>query len=419
MTDFSRTSGSITYDSSTQGGAIPWYHNYVSDSGVRNHGDFIHTTPYERTVTKRNGRNCLTWEWRRRYKVNSVTYETTGKTSTWVNDPPLGWSGGPTGPSRKASAQSTAQFALNQKILAGFPSWDTLTDFAELGETVSMMDKFRHRLWGLAKAFWTRKPSYALDAFKIRKSNRNLRKVGSLIRRSPDLISFGGNFWMEYRYGVMPFIYSIQDAIRALSLVDADSGSSLDALWRTHQVTVPYSYDTFNATMTGTAVPGMSLDSTSYYRGGGSIRMKAYVSYTGGLLSKLSGLRLSDMLLTTWELVPFSFVVDWFYNVSGLIGQLRLDSIVTDSFVNVTEKTTAVMIHYLNNRKITNKQYTHRPLTGASGQQVAEYFRFVRSRGSLAVAVPQFTWGIDKWKRQLDSFVLSWQHAKRTFTYGV
>lgn len=109
---------------------------------------------------------------------------------------------------------------------------------------------------------------------------------------------------MEYRYGIMPLIYSYRDITKVMK-----RGQNV----KSKRVAV------VTPTGTGVTLPG----SNTNYRW---TTTEGYVQISGNVFqhfewssaARLAGLGINP-LTTLWELIPYSFVVDWFVNVGDYI----------------------------------------------------------------------------------------------------
>lgn len=163
-------------------------------------------------------------------------------------------------------------------------------DFAERAQTIKLL-RNSLSLKKLIKSFTTK-------VVKTRKYKR-LKRSGNAARTA----EYVSGKWLEYRYGWSPLIHSIFDAADTmfqrrhggLRLFKARSGYRNRQLFSSGDV----------------SVNGLLLE---------SVDVSARVEY--GLLFELDpGTKLQDWtslnpLGIAWELVPFSFVADWFVNVS-------------------------------------------------------------------------------------------------------
>jgi len=169
--------------------------------------------------------------------------------------------------------------------------------FAELGQTLSMLRK----PMGNSRRLLS----------KISKLKSNLVASGQSVTKAM------ANAWLEYRYGWKPLVhdvYNVAEAVNSLrkkvaprGLLTARGGVTL----RDKQVV-----------RASTPVPSglTGLDRETRYTI--ECKVSAGVIYVvdldnSGYERSLFGLNPRNIPSTIWELVPYSFVVDWFMNISG------------------------------------------------------------------------------------------------------
>jgi len=121
------------------------------------------------------------------------------------------------------------------------------------------------------------------------------------------------DLWLEVRYAIRPLLYDIQNVSSALSKGSLDTvrtfrASDKDQNSSSHTYSSYYSGTTFNVEYTVT-----NIDT---YTAGVYTRLKYDLPevHTFGLL---------NFTQTAWELVPFSFIVDWFINVSAFLASIN------------------------------------------------------------------------------------------------
>lgn len=112
--------------------------------------------------------------------------------------------------------------------------------------------------------------------------------------------------WLSFRYGIMPIVLSIEDVLKQLAQREkfrhyADSA--------TGSLSETYVVDEFNKQTSQYSSFHRHTVEKSY-----SIRGCARLFYSDGRPAMVS-----DFLVTSWELVPLSFVIDWVLNVGKVL----------------------------------------------------------------------------------------------------
>ncbi len=150
------------------------------------------------------------------------------------------------------------------------------------------------------------------------RSHREVRPFMKVRRKARNsalhlLVELTTSEYLRYRYGLLPIYRDLQEAMKALK-------KSYDAGSREQTYT-----SRANGTITGTGVENFS--SSDYYLkykwqltkdAKFSVRAKFVDSYTKSAWSDL-GLNYQNLMSLPWELLRFSFVVDWFANIGDFI----------------------------------------------------------------------------------------------------
>lgn len=168
--------------------------------------------------------------------------------------------------------------------------FDLSTNLAEAKETVDMFKTMIPRLFDSYRNLRRTYVNVPKEAFKRGLSKRRFKKM---LKELPDEAT---SYWLLYRYGIMPAKYAVDDLQKAIS--------------RENPV-----FETIRAGDSD------KLDLPQGWTG--KAQAKAHAVWKGKFSSS-SPKRTSMWLPTTaYELVPFSFVADWFVNVGNLLQQLR------------------------------------------------------------------------------------------------
>jgi hypothetical protein len=175
--------------------------------------------------------------------------------------------------------------------------------------------KFKDKKVDLSVAFAERKKTASLVADSVDtlcKIARDIRRR-HFVKMNEDIASL----WLAYRYGWTPTVLDAFGAVKTLE--DLDNGS----------------YERYLVTARGKALRESdvtAVDATSVsqiwslpvwrttaetYRQEVKVRMDA--ALTGQTYRKLSDVGVTDPLVTAWELVPYSFVVDWFLGIGDFL----------------------------------------------------------------------------------------------------
>ena len=191
-----------------------------------------------------------------------------------------------------------------QVISALNSTYDALTDFSEIRETLqtikSCLDAVHH----------------PLKSFRDLR-NRILGKSGSFNKKSAkQAYKEVADAWMQYRYGIMPIVYSVEDLMKLLK--------KSKRLYNSEKAFRGIDLKKIN--------PKIPNHMCFYEQIAGTVTVKAtgkQMGSTDALLRLVDGISVNPFK-TAWELIPYSFVVDWFLNVGDYI-DAHLGSLVSFS----------------------------------------------------------------------------------------
>lgn len=398
-------------------------------------GDFIHPTPYANSVNEVVGGL---------FSVFQISYKRyIWKVGLWSEDE-LSYGGfnitPPTVPSVPtadvAFLLTSAQNALVDKISENLKSWDILTDIAEVGELVDMIKMFYRQTSYLVQGYLRKSPALALKAFgfnpnyvngvgrRRRKNAPSFVSVRNLIRSSPDPASFVSQAWLAWRYGLLPVVYSTEDAIAAFS-----EAPVIEEKHQYHsQVTIPL----------------MDEDSEDYYAdlpyGGridfhqssgysASTRLRAKYNLKRGIWDRLGLTDWKSMLITGYEVITFSFLWDWFFDIGAALNLLHVRDMMIDSVCQMTHRSECyasvvpVKINLPSRTSwMTPPSYftnlTWKPLVQELSGIRCKNYSFSREPFSLSLTPPNLEFGMDTLKRKLDAIALTYSLFKSSRTPG-
>lgn len=184
------------------------------------------------------------------------------------------------------TADSLVQAAAAKVYSQGF---DSLTFLAELNKTLSMFKSAKRSLLSLLSG-------------------------GTKSHSLADL-------WLQYRYGWRILYYEMQDVSKALAMVQKSRSRYSQTVGKT------FSQDTSDTVLGENSVLYRSSTITSLYE----INVKGHVT------ADISPPSFAfNPLTTAWELITYSFIIDWFYNVGNSLEALSFSALATDYSAHYT-----------------------------------------------------------------------------------
>lgn len=390
------------YDPSWKGSYTVYNSVYGSKTPVR--GDHFHTTYYN--VAKSIYQGCAFLAFvTKRPDGSDFGYCNCSNNSVGSTNFASGW------PSKYSKLMSSAQRALNTKVFNAYPAWDIMTDAVELPKTLADCGHLIRAIKEIGTGLLRRDPHQVLSGFGVKPTKKRVKHVSRFLteydwHQGPRAIDAASQLWLSYRFGLMPTLKSIDDAMRA------GAGLHSVSCEYTSQVTLS---DEVNERTVTKILPnpnwvGYTQVSDASYKA--SVRMKAFITYRYGIKAALLQNPWVAVVRTGWEEVKFSFLVDRFYDVSSYLNSLQLPSIVAQSNVNVSVKQ-----HTYINRSIQDIVGPPPPLSYklvANGGVLVttRYESFSRYAGSLSSVPPTLENGLNSFKRQLDALTLGWFQSK-------
>lgn len=203
---------------------------------------------------------------------------------------------------------------------------------AEIGKTFSMLmnplssvKKFLHRL----------------------KKSKRYRRWAADKRRAHltvALADFISEEWLRYRYGIMPLLYDIQGIMKIFN--DPVVSPRLTSR----------ASDKFSSGELKNVIP-YSEGASGYFQGSTTTTLSCVTSVSAGVLYEhearnetLYGYGLDQQLSAIWELLPRSFIVDWFVNLGDFIDayspKIGVKVLAQWTTIRVTDSRSAVAYAY-------------------------------------------------------------------------
>lgn len=158
-------------------------------------------------------------------------------------------------------------------------------------------------------------------------SSRFIKIARGLVRRDPSVLfprrqwsKAAASNWLQFQYGVIPLMSDIEGGVNALY------ARTLLPLYRTGRVSLRASSD--KTSVLDAFYLGRKIGQAHKYSRADSFQMINYrcqfnLNETASTISRLG---LSNPAVLAWELIPFSFVVDWFVNVGDCLQSLDTSS---------------------------------------------------------------------------------------------
>lgn len=206
------------------------------------------------------------------------------------------------------------------------------------------------------------------------------RKVGRLNNsKDPGAVETVANLWLQYRYGIMPNVYLIDDTLKYLA--------KSQRLYQTERDGLRRSLEEFT-------FEGWSVSDIPYVD-------RVFVKNRFGV-DFLSPHLQTNLAVTAWELVPLSFVVDWVLNVGDLLAALSPTYGSEEEAVQYSRRCQAVV-------ELTNPDWVGPPvrveINAYRAWSIQDKYQEIGLSLSPAMSL----------KRWLDAAALSWGSFRKVF----
>lgn len=238
---------------------------------------------------------------------------------------------------------------------------------------------------------------------ELAKRNTKRRKSGKPDLRAADVAS---SLWLEHRYGWLPLMYDIKGHIDAFERNDYQ-------FWRK---SYGNSMNTGRYSNTGqwTYVPGAGMTSgftwSDVHEQVTKVRCGIYyidtLDYERRVASSL-GLDLWSSPQIVWEIIPFSFVVDWFINIGDW-----LEAIKPKPGVKTLAEWTTVEQWSVATRTITDQISTGCTSMWESSSQTHDRYLKRRFTSVPFPYLPPRGSGVNSLVREVSAAALGWQQLR-------
>jgi hypothetical protein len=206
-----------------------------------------------------------------------------------------------------SSVDNRAKSVISKKILSAQRDLQGLVVLGELGQTLRLIRN-------PAKAFFEYTSDYLNSVLRKSKGLKTRSKMRRMV----------ANEWLAYRFGVLPLLSDVESAGFALRRFMKDpmptkvvSGFSVEQQQDEPGQKIPYAYGLIR------------FNHRQFIQAQKSVRYKVCVALpqtqTDIRLSAL-GFKYRDFVPSLWELVPWSFLIDYFSNIGDIIGALSIQS---------------------------------------------------------------------------------------------
>jgi len=275
------------------------------------------------------------------FDFSLTTFSSEGISTSWTT--PLSVAVGPGSAGYRNDSVYTTNVTQFGSVTDPSASW-LQTGSLQAKATSNLLKNLRDSAFNAAQAIGERKQTADLvagTAKKVASSLRNLRK-GNFARAASDLgvtpkkragrrfnsqfatdqAKATGNAWLELQYGWKPLLSDVYGAMETLAKANNPAGNP-NTIYKKATGRAKRSEEP--RTVTRTSLPaGYSGWDEVTRSGKTTVIVKTGVTYSlsSQPLASLKSVGITNPLLLAWELLPYSFVVDWFMPIGNYLESL-------------------------------------------------------------------------------------------------
>lgn len=254
---------------------------------------------------------------------------------------------------------------------------NTMVSAAEMHKTVAHVAKTATRLYNAYKALrhgdfggFTTSLGITTTSYQKRRFNKRMDRSKSLDKKTPifqerNLLTeshqtrareFAAETWLEFSYGWKPLLKDVYDHAKALAELQIERQNVIRFVKGRHKTTIHKIV--YDAGSLETYVRDIQDDR----------RCEIGVSFKlqGGELNTFSQLGIDNPMEVAWEIVPFSFVADWFLPVGEYLRSLTATNglIFSSGYKSVRNVKTMTSGFQGNGNTVISAGVKYGPLTG-------------------------------------------------------
>jgi hypothetical protein len=200
--------------------------------------------------------------------------------------------------------------------------------------------------------------------------------------------------WLEWAFGAQPLVNDVEGGAKALAKIGVNGGTTVERI-ATHCDTVFVTSSEGSYGFSGWGQFGYerrtSTDLSVGYYGGVTIPVPRQD------VSRLLGVTLADLPVTVWELIPWSFLADYFVNVGSILDSL---SVLQTNFVFLgTTQKRRVQVNverrgWTDNVYPAGKFISPPSVTVSGGRIVTHRVTFSRTPIPVTALIPSLTFSV-------------------------